>query len=425
MTLVIVGIILLLLSLFGAPLFVLIGGLALYLFSSSGGEAQFIIAELTRLNDFPSLIAIPLFTFAGYVLAESKTPQRLLNFTQAAVGWIPGGLAVVALLSSAIFTAFTGASGVTIVALGGILFPILLKQGYRENFSLGLLTTTGSLGLLFPPSLPIILYGVVAQISINKLFVAGLVPGILLIILLAGYSIIISMRTQVQKTPFDLMTLFRALRVSIWEIPLPIIVIYGIYAGLFTATEAAAITAFYVVIIEVFVYKDLKLFSDIPHVIRKSMVLFGAIFVVLGTAMGLTNYFIDAQLPQQMFGWIHGFIENKFVFLVLLNGILIIVNMIEIFSAIIIFVPLIIPIANQYGIDPVHLGITFLLNLEIGYMLPPLALNLFIGSLRFERPITQLYRAVVPFLMILLVMLCIIMFYPDLSLWLVRTLNVK
>ena len=300
-----------------------------------------------------------------------------------------------------------------------------IETGLCENFSLGLLTTTGSLGLLFPPSLPIILYGVVAQISINQLFVAGLLPGILLIIFLAGYSIFVSMKTHVQKTPFDWKTLLHAVRVSVWEIPLPIIVIYGIYAGFFTATEAAAITAFYVVVIEVFVYKDLKLFSDIPQVIRKSMLLFGAIFVVLGTALGLTNYFIDAQIPQQMFGWIHGFIENKFLFLVLLNGILIIVNMIEIFSAIIIFVPLIIPIATQYGINPVHLGITFLLNLEIGYMLPPLALNLFIGSLRFERPITQLYRAVLPFLLILLIMLCIIMFYPDLSLWLVRTLNVK
>lgn len=425
MMIALIGLVLLLLALFGTPLFVLIGALALYLFSTSGGEAKFIIAELTRLADFPSLIAIPLFTFTGYVLAESKSPQRLVNFTQALVGFIPGGLAIVALLASAVFTAFTGASGVTIVALGGLLFPVMLKQGYPEKFSLGLLTTTGSLGLLFPPSLPIILYGLVAQISIDKLFVAGFIPGVLLIVLLAGYAIIVSLRSKVQQSRFEWRVVLSALRASAWEIPLPFVVIGGIYAGIFTATEAAAVTAFYVLIVEVFIYKDLKLFSDIPRVIQKSMLLVGAMFIVLGTALGLNNYFIDEQIPQQMFAWIHSFIENKFAFLVLLNGVLVIVNMIEVFSAIIIFVPLIIPIAGQYGIDPVHLGIVFLLNLEIGYMFPPLALNLFIGSHRFERPLTTMYRAAIPFLAILFTMLLIVTFYPDLSLWLVRALGTR
>lgn len=425
MELIVVGVIIILLALLGAPLFSLIGALALYLFTTSGGESKFVIAELTRLAEFPSLIAIPLFTFAGYLLAESKTPQRLVNLSQAVVGSIPGGLAVVALFSCAIFTAFTGASGVTIIALGGLLFPIMLKQGYPEKFSLGLLTTSGSLGLLFPPSLPIILYGLVAQISIDKLFIAGLVPGFLLVVLLSAYALIVSFRSTIQRTPFEWRNVARRLRESIWEIPLPFIVIGGIYGGIFTATEAAAVTAFYVLIIEVFVYKDLKLFSDVPRVMQKSMLLVGAIFVVLGTALGLTNYFIDEQIPQRLFEWIRLFIENKYTFLVLLNCVLLVVNMIEIFSAIIIIVPLIIPIANQYGVDPVHLGIIFLLNLEIGYMLPPLGLNLFLGSLRFERPMTQMYRVTLPFIAILFVMLLVVTYYPELSLWLVRLVGTR
>ncbi|MGA2622798.1 MAG: TRAP transporter large permease [Bacteroidota bacterium] len=425
MELIVVGVIIILLALLGAPLFSLIGALALYLFTTSGGESKFVIAELTRLAEFPSLIAIPLFTFAGYLLAESKTPQRLVNLSQAVVGSIPGGLAVVALFSCAIFTAFTGASGVTIIALGGLLFPIMLKQGYPEKFSLGLLTTSGSLGLLFPPSLPIILYGLVAQISIDKLFIAGLVPGLLLVVLLSAYALIVSFRSTIQRTPFEWRNVARRLRESIWEIPLPFIVIGGIYGGIFTATEAAAVTAFYVLIIEVFVYKDLKLFSDVPRVMQKSMLLVGAIFVVLGTALGLTNYFIDEQIPQKLFEWIRQFIENKYTFLVLLNCILLVINMIEIFSAIIIIVPLIIPIANQYGVDPVHLGIIFLLNLEIGYMLPPLGLNLFLGSLRFERPMTKMYRVTLPFIAILFAMLLVVTYFPELSLWLVQLVGTR
>jgi C4-dicarboxylate transporter, DctM subunit len=425
MNLIIFGIILILLALVGAPLFSLIGALALYLFTTSGGEAKFVIAELTRLADFPSLIAIPLFTFAGYILAESKAPQRLVNLSQALVGSIPGGLAVVSLVSCAIFTAFTGASGVTIVALGGLLLPILLKEGYPEKFSLGLMTTSGSLGLLFPPSLPIILYGIVAQISVNKLFVAGLVPGTMLIILLGAYAIIVSARSNIARIPFSWRKLLQTTREAVWELPLPVIVIGGIYGGFFTATEAAAITAFYVFIVEVFIKRDLKLYPDVPDVIQKSMLLVGAIFVVLGTALGLTNYFIDAQIPDALFAWIRQFIDNKYTFLMLLNCVLLIVNMIEIFSAIIIVVPLIIPIANQYGVDPVHLGIIFLLNLEIGYMLPPLGLNLFIGSLRFERPMNVMYRVTLPFMAILFVMLIIVTYYPSLSLWLINLFGVQ
>jgi tripartite ATP-independent transporter DctM subunit len=425
MEVILIGIAFILLAVLGAPLFALIGALALYLFHSSGGESTFVIAELTRLAEFPALIAIPLFTFSGYILAESKTPQRLVNLSQAIVGWIPGGLAVVAIFSAAIFTAFTGASGITIVALGGLLFPVLLKEHYPEKFALGLLTTSGSLGLLFPPSLPIILYGLVAQISIDKLFVAGLLPGIIIVLLLSFYAVSVGIRSNVPKINFEWMNVALRIKESAWEIPLPFVVIGGIYGGIFTATEAAAVMAFYVLIIEVFVYKDLKLFSDVPDVMQKSMLLVGAMFIVLGTALGLTNYFIDEQIPQKLFEWIHTFIENKFTFLVFLNCILLVINMVEIFSAIIIVVPLIIPIANQYGVDPVHLGIIFLLNLEIGYMLPPLGLNLFIGSFRFERPITTMYRVTLPFIAILFSILLLVTYFPQLSLWFVEMFSIR
>jgi C4-dicarboxylate transporter DctM subunit len=283
------------------------------------------------------------------------------------------------------------------------------------------LTTTGSLGLLFPPSLAIILYGLVAQISVDKLFIAGLVPGILLIVLLAAYATLVSLRMPKRTLAREPRAIRSALKESAWELPLPFLVIGGIYGGFITATEAAAVTAFYVFIIEVFVYKDLHITRDLPAVVQKSMLLVGAIFVVMGMSLGLTNYFIDEQIPQRLFEWIRHFIDNRYTFLILLNGVLLIINMVEIFSAIIIVVPLIVPIAHQYGVDPIHLGIIFLLNLEIGYMLPPLGLNLFIGSLRFDRPLVKMYRATLPFMAILFAMLLLVTYVPELCLWLVNT----
>lgn len=425
MTHIIVGIIIILLVLLGEPVFVLIGAGGLLLFKLSGTDTSAVIVELYRLASLPALIAIPLFTFAGYILAESNAPKRLVRLALALFGWMPGGLAIVALISTAIFTAFTGASGVTIVALGGLLYPILVKENYPEKFSLGLMTTSGSLGLLFPPSLPIILYGIVAGISVDKLFAAGLIPGILLIILLSIFSIYTGVRSGVKRQSFSTREALGALKEAVWEIPLPIIIIGGIYAGLFTATEASAIMAFYVFAVEVFVLRDVKFFKDLPRIVKKSMMLVGAIFVVLGTALGLTSYLIDEQIPTQLFQLIHQFVSSQLTFLILLNIFLLVINMVEIFSAIIIVVPLIVPIAAQYGVDPVHLGVIFLLNLEIGYMLPPLGLNLFISSLRFEKDIVKIYRAVLPFLGIALLALLVVTYLPDLSLYLTRIMKVQ
>lgn len=417
---------LLALALFGAPLFSIIGAIALFAFYTAGIDSSAVIVEMYRLTSTSTLIAIPLFTFAGYVLAESSTPKRLVNLAQAMFGWMPGGLAVVALVSCAIFTAFTGASGVTIIALGGLLYPILIKENYPERFTLGLLTTSGSLGILFPPSLVIILYGLVAKISIDKLFVAGILPGLLLVVVLALFGMKRSAAARVERIPFRLMTVWTALREAIWEVPLPFLIIGGIYGGLFTATEAAAVTAFYVVVVEVFLYRDLNLFTDIPRVMRESMILVGAIIVILGTALGLTNYLIDEEVPMKLFEMIRELTESKIVFLILLNLFLLLVGMMmDIFSAIIVVAPLIIPVALAYGIDPVHLGIIFLANLEIGYMTPPVGLNLFISSFRFGKPVAEVYRATLPYIGILLIALVIITYFPGLSLWLVDAMGMK
>ncbi len=404
----------------GFPVFTAIGAGTLLAFQSASLNPSLIFVELYRLASLPALIAIPLFTFAGYVLAESKSPTRLLNLANALFGWLPGGLAIATLLSTAIFTAFTGASGVTIIALGGLLYPMLIKEGFEESFCLGLLTTTGSLGLLFPPSLPIILYGLIAKVSIDKLFIAGLVPGIFLIVVLSVYSLFQgSSRTQ-RSVPFSWSNLRSAVREAVWEIPLPILIIGGIYGGLFTATEAASIMAFYVIVVECLVYRDLSLTKDIPRVMVKSMVLVGAILMVMGMALGLTNYLIDEQIPMKAFEWVHQYISSKTYFLLALNAFLLVMNMIEMFSAIIIVVPLIVPVAMQYGMDPVHLGIVFLLNLEIGYMTAPFGLNLFLSSLRFKRPLGEVYRASLPFWLILLATLGLITYVPSISLFFVK-----
>jgi len=424
MTTIIWAIILILLALLGAPLFAIIAAIALLSFHALGIDTSAVIVEMYRLASAPTLLAIPLFTFAGYILAESKTPKRLVNLSNALFGWLPGGLAIVALITCAFFTAFTGASGVTIVAIGGLLYPVLRKEGYTEKFSLGLLTSSGSLGLLFPPSLPIILYALVAKINIDQLFLAGIIPGFLLIFMLSIYSIRRGIISKISKTPFNWQNLFVSLKAAAWEIPLPFIIIGGIYGGFFTATEAAAITAFYVLIIEVFVYRDLNLFKDVPRIMKESMVLVGGILVILGSALGLTNYLIDEQVPMKILSFMQNFINSKIVFLIMLNILLLIVGcMMDMFSAIIVVVPLIVPIAKEFGVDPVHLGVIFLANLEIGYFTPPVGLNLFISSFRFEKPVLKLYIAALPFFLIYMIALLIITYVSELSLWLVRLIG--
>ncbi len=417
--LIIIGIIVL--ALFGAPLFAIFGALSLYLFFASDIDTSAVIIELYRLTDMPPLIAIPLFAFAGYLLAESNTPKRIVNLAQATFGWMRGGLAIVVLATCAFFTAFTGASGVTIVALGGLLYPMLIKEKYPEKFSLGLVTASGSIGLLFPPSLPIIVYGIVSEVSIDKLFVAGIIPGFILIGILAIYSVRIGVMSNVPRIPFSWKNVLKSAKEAAWEIPLPFIIIIGIYGGFVTATEAAAVTAFYVFIVEVFIYRDLKLFTDVPRVMKESMLLVGAILSILGVALGLTNYLIDQQIPQALFEFVKEHINSPLTFLLILNIFLLIVGMmLDIFSATFIIVPLILPIARAFGVDPIHLGIIFLTNLEIGYLTPPVGMNLFLSSLRFNKSLLHITKSILIFLLLELVALAIITYWADLSLFLVR-----
>ncbi|MBA3011372.1 MAG: TRAP transporter large permease subunit [Proteobacteria bacterium] len=419
--------ILIFIALLGAPLFTIIIAAAMAGFYMAEIDLSVLAIELYRIADTPILLALPLFTFAGYILGESKTSHRLVRLTQAFLGWMPGGLAIVAFVVCALFTAFTGASGVTIVAMGALLYPALKQAGYQDNFSLGLVTTSGSLGLLLPPSLPLILYGIIAQqmsagvnISIEDLFIAGIFPAILMIFMLSLWSIWVNKKTPIPLIKFSWANAFAAIRAAAWEIPLPIFVFTGIYSGYFAVSEAAAVTAMYVLVVEVFVYREIKL-SQLADIIRESMVMVGGILLILGVSLALTNFLIDAQVPMKLFAACQAFVSSKLVFLILLNIFLLILGaMLDIFSAIIIMVPLMLPVALEYGVHPVHLGIIFLANMQIGYFTPPVGMNLFIASYRFNKPIVDIYRATIPFMLVLLLSVLIITYWPALSLFLIR-----
>ncbi len=423
MSVLLIGLALLALALLGTPLFVIISAIALMAFAHADIDIAVVIGELYRLAKAPILLAIPLFTFAGYLMAESNSPRRLVNLSRALLGWMPGGLAVVALVSCAVFTAFTGASGVTIIALGGLLYPALLKEKYPEKFALGLLTSSGNIGLMLPPSLPIILYGLVSSVSIDQLFLAGVVPTAIMVVLLSAYSMVYIRDLHIPTTLFRWGNAWRAIKEAAWEIPLPFIILIGIYGGFFTATEAAAVTAFYALVVEVLVYKEVHPLRQLPKVMRESMVLVGGILVILGAAMSLANYMIDAEIPMTILAYMKQFITSKAMFLLMLNLFLLIVGaLLDIFSAILVVVPILIPIAAEFHVDPVHLGIIFLTNLGIGYSTPPVGMNLFIASFRFNKSIPRLYAATIPFLLILLVALLIITYIPEISLFLVNTI---
>lgn len=420
---ILVPLILLLLALAGAPLFAVIAASAMWGFWQSDVDLQTMAINIYQIAEMPVLIAIPLFTFAGYLLGESKAPQRLVRITDAFLGWMPGGLAIVALAACAMFTAFTGASGVTIVALGALLVPALHKAGYKESFNLGLVTTSGSLGLLFAPSLPLILYGVVAQqmaletpVSIDDLFLAGLLPGLLMLFALSAYSMWQSRGMQRDQHPFDKAEAWAAIKDSAWEIPLPVVVLGGIYSGFFAVSEAAALTAFYVLIVSVVIRREISL-AKLPVVMRDSMKLVGAILLILAVSMASTNYMIDAGIPEKIFSFIQQHVSDPLTFLLLLTLFLLVLGMmLDIFSAIVIMIPIILPIAIEYGIHPIHLGILFLANMQLGYFTPPVGMNLFIASFRFNKPVMTLYKATLPFFFILLTTVLIITFWPGLSL---------
>jgi tripartite ATP-independent transporter DctM subunit len=415
-----VGPLLVLLALLGAPLFAVIAASAMLGFLREGIDLQALAIEFWGIAEMPILLAIPLFTFAGYLLSESGAPRRLVRLTRALLGWMPAGLAVVSLAACAFFTAFTGASGVTIIALGALLFPALQQAGYPEKFNLGLVTSAGSLGLLFAPSLPLILYGIVAEVSVEDLFLAGLLPGFLMLLILSGYSVWKNRALRVPLSDFSWREVGSAVREAAWEIPLPLVVLGGIYSGYFAISEAAAVTALYVLIVDVLILREIPL-RELPRVMRDSMVLVGGILVILGMSLASTNYMIDAGVPQKLLGVVSSLVDSQLSFILLLLAFLLVLGAIlDIFSAIVLVVPLILPVATQFGVDPVHLGIVFLATMQLGYITPPVGLNLFIASYRFERPIVELYLSTLPFFFFLLISVAIIAFWPGLSLALTR-----
>jgi C4-dicarboxylate transporter, DctM subunit len=404
------------LVLLGTPLFIVIAASGLFFLYLNGIDFSGLIIELYKLAHTPTLTALPLFALAGYVLAESNAPRRLVRLSDAVLGWLPGGLAIIALLVSAVFTALTGATGLTIVALGGLLFPALRQQRYPERFSLGLLTTSGTLGLLFPPSFALILYGIVAQTSIDQLFLAGILPGTLLVLLLSLYSGWKGFRSNVARPRFEFRELRGALREAIWEIPLPFVVLGGIYGGFVAVSEAAVLTVIYVMIVEMGVYRDVK-FKDLKAITIKSSILVGGILIILGVSFGLTNSLINEEIPSKLLDFMKTHVQSHIAFLAWLNLFLLGAGCIlGMFPALIVLVPMILPVAEAYGVHPTHLGIILLTNLEIGASLPPVGINLFVSSMRFERPVLDLYRASVPFIIILLLALVVITYWPALSL---------
>ena len=412
------SILLVLLAILGAPLFAVIATSAMFGFVRDETDLMNMALEVQSIADMPFLAAIPLFTFAGYLLSESNAPKRLVRMTGAMLGWMPGGLAIVSLAACAFFTAFTGASGVTIIALGAILYPALKMDGYPDKFNLGLVTSAGSLGLLFAPSLPLILYGVIAEVPIDSLFLAGILPGLVMLLMLSGYSLWVNRANRKPLRTFSWGEVGAALRESIWEIPLPFVVLGGIYSGFFAVSEAAAVTALYVIIVEVLILREIRL-SQLPGIIRSSMMLVGGILIILGVSLASTNYMISAGIPQMLLEMVSGFVTSPISFLLLLLLFLLVLGAIlDIFSAIVLVVPLILPIAAQYGVHDVHLGIVFLAAMQLGYLTPPVGLNLFIASYRFEKPIMHVYSATFPFLIILMVSVIMITFWPELSLWL-------
>ena len=418
------GLVLLLLAAFGTPFFALIAALAVFGFVHAGYEPTLLVVEFNRIAEMPVLVAIPLFTLAGYVLSESGAPQRLVRLANASVGWMPGGLAIVSILACAIFTVLTGASGVTIVALGAVLLPALRHGMYDDKFNLGLLTTSGSLGMLFAPALPLIIFGVVAQqlnlenappVEMQQLFLAGILPGVLMIVALSIYAIVKAPKNAPLQ-PFRLNEFAGALKDSAWELPLPILVAVGILSGKVAPSEIAAVTAIYVLVVYVLIRRELP-FRALPRVLRDAMMLVGAILTILGMSLALTNVFIDQEIPTKLFDLVRTHIDSKITFLLILNVFLLIFGMLlEGIPAIVILTPLLMPIAVGYGIHPVHFGIIFIANLQIGLFLPPVGMNLFIASMRFQEPITRLVRACVPFFLILLLCTLVITYVPWLSL---------
>jgi C4-dicarboxylate transporter, DctM subunit len=413
----------------GTPVFVAMAALALFFFFQEGLPVAAVTAEVYRLISSPMLPAIPLLTATGYVLAESNASLRLLRFFKSLLGWMPGGLAVIVIAVCALFTTFTGGSGITVIAIGGLVYPMLREDGYPEAFSLGLVTAAGSLGLLFPPSLPVILYSVVAgtreqNVPADQLYLAGLVPGLLMIAMVAAYSIRRGQVLRIPRQSFSAKEVLAATWEAKWELVIPVAVVALFLSGTASLVETAAAAFVFAMFVECVVTRDLHVFRTLPAALIKSSVLAGAVLILLSAAMGITSYIVDAQIPDTLVSWVQSHIESRWIFLLALNALLVVVGcLVDIFSAIVVLAPLLVPMATAFEVQPLHLGVVFLSNLELGYLTPPVGLNLFLSASRFDKPLTALFRYVIPFLLMMALSVLLITYVPDLSLGLLKLLG--
>ena len=409
----------LLASIVGLPIFAWIGGIALVLFLAEDISIAAISVETYRIVASPVLPTIPLFTLAGYMLAEGGASKRIVELFKHLLGWLPAGPAIATVFVCTFFTPFTGASGVTILAVGGLLLPVLLASGFDRSFSIGLVTATGSLGLLFPPALPIIFYGVISHTPINQLFVAGAIPGLLLLLGVSAYVWFRSTRMNIKKLPFNSRGAWQAVSHAKWELLIPVIALGGIFSGIMTLVETAAVVLLYIIVIGTFVHRDIRIKGQLLEVCVKSSILIGGILIILSVSMGFTNYLVDAEIPSRASTWVTANIDSRITFLLFLNLFLLVVgSLMDIFSATMVVVPIIIPMAAAFNVHPLHLGIIFLANLELGYLTPPVGMNLFLSAIRFDRPLPKVYRDTLPFFLLLLVMVLVITYVPGLVLWL-------
>lgn len=406
-------------TMLGAPLFVTLGGAALILFWSQGDVIASIPLDHYDQVTNPLLATLPLFTLAGYFLAESQASARLVRFFTAWTGFIRGGPAIVTALACAFFTTFTGGSGVTILALGGLLMPVLIAARYDEKTALGLMTGAGSLGILFPPCLPLIIYSIVAKIDMNQMFLGGLIPGLLMLVLAAGWGVFKGPKLVGEEKRFDPRAAWQATWAAKWELLLPVIPLVLIFGGYALPVPAAAVTAFYAFATQTLIHRELKFTSSLPKTMTECGLLVGGVLLILGAAMGFTNFLITEHVPDNAAAWIGTTIESKLLFLLVLNVFLIIVGcLMDIFAAIIVVVPLIAPMAEVFGIPPVQMGIIFLANLQLGYLTPPVGMNLFLASYRFDKPLMYVARASLPMLFVLLIGVLLITYVPAITTWL-------
>jgi tripartite ATP-independent transporter DctM subunit len=415
-TLLWIGIPVILLSaVLGLPIFATLGGIALLLFWNAGLPVASVPVETYRLVASPVLPSLPLFTLAGYLLVEGGAAARLLRVYTSLFGWLPGGLAITTAVGCAIFT--WAGSGVTILSMGGLLLPMLVKARYPEKFSIGLINGSGSLGLLFPPSLPVILYGIYSQTAISTLFVAGFLPGLMMVAMVCAWGVVQAVRNRAERSQFSFSEARKAIWEAKWEIAVPFIVLIGLFNGFGTLVEAGAITVIYVFVVECLVSPEFSVRRDFPRVTLECVTVVGGVLMIIGVAIGLTSYLVTADVPTMLIGWVNAHIQSKYVFLLLLNlALLVSGTFMDVFSAIIVLVPLITPIATRFGIDPVQLGIIFLANLELGYLTPPIGMNLCLSAYRFKQPMTTVYRATLPVYLILFLGVLLITYVPALTL---------